>query len=201
MIALTVAVRFIVEFDVPTTIIPETRAAVFVVKTTEFALDVVQTNVGDAPEVFAALEIHRASAYERKLAAVKNVSGFRLFGLPKRATIVFSESTRIRCPIGPHRNTPAIAVSVMLICGTDKVSSRSTTTTDGLTENICKLQFFFLILRSIYYIMSFGSPIVVLFVWRPHPCSLEHVSRISFYCVWRLSIIYKPKWHQIIHHR
>jgi hypothetical protein len=53
-----------------------------VLETVVFALTLKVNAPGVAPVVFAAREIYRRLAYDKKFAAVKNVSALRFVGLP-----------------------------------------------------------------------------------------------------------------------
>jgi hypothetical protein len=96
-----------------------------------FAPDVLPETTGVAPVTSAARETHRRFVYDRKFAAVKNVSPLKLVGLPNLETSAFSESIRTLSPIGPQRNTPAKAPSVVATEGTTVVRSISDTFTPG----------------------------------------------------------------------
>jgi len=86
-----------------------------------------------ASAVFAARLTYSLLPYDRKLAAVKNVSGFKFVGLPKRLTKLSSLLIRTNLSIGPQRKTPAMAPSVVETAGTTVVRSISDTLTPGLT--------------------------------------------------------------------
>jgi hypothetical protein len=106
-------------------------AVVLEINRTLFAPDVLPETTGVAPVTSAARETHRRFVYDRKLAAVKNVSPLKLVGLPNLETSAFSESTRTLSPIGPQRKTPAKAPSVVATEGTTVVRSISDTFTPG----------------------------------------------------------------------
>jgi hypothetical protein len=95
------------------------------------APEVLPEATGVAPVVSAAREIYRRFEYDKKLAAVKNVSALKFEGLANLETRVFSESTRTLSPTGPQRNTPAKAPSEVATAGTTVVRSISDTLTPG----------------------------------------------------------------------
>ena len=80
----------------------------------------------------AARLMYSAFEYDRKFAAVKNVSGLIEVGLPNLSTRSFSEVTSVRTPTGPQRNTPAKAPTVVSTAGVVVVRSISEMLMPGL---------------------------------------------------------------------
>ena len=95
---------------------------------TELYVDVELADV-----VSAARTTDKVVLYQRKFAAVRNVSAFNDVGRPKIETRLVSLLTVTLWPTGPQRKSPEIAPTEVATPGTVVVRSNSEILTPGLT--------------------------------------------------------------------